>query len=117
MNRSKLSSVARRSISVALAVATVAGAARAADGAFSGRVRAYTTNTHRLYVGSETRVIVDGDGDTDLDCWLYNPAGRLVSRDTDSTDYCVLAAPDVGTHRLVIRNFGDVYNDYIVSKQ
>jgi hypothetical protein len=96
----------------------VAGTAGAAAVILPGHVRAFDTNRHSLYVGrSEAFVMVRGDGDTDLDCWLYNPQGRLVASDTDGTDFCVLAAPDVGTHRLVIRNLGEVYNDYVIWKE
>jgi hypothetical protein len=84
----------------------------------AGRVYAYATNRHSLYVGSsQAFVLIQGDGDTDLDCRLYHPQGQLVSSDTDATDGCVLAASDVGTHNLVIRNLGDVYNDYFVGKE
>jgi hypothetical protein len=111
--------LARRALAAALlALAALAGPAQAAaTNWLSGTVRAFATNQHTLYVGDETRVIVRGDGDTDLDCWLYNPAGRLVSSDTDSTDICVLDAPDYGTHRLVIHNLGDVYNNYVIHRQ
>lgn len=60
---------------------------------------------------------VDGDGDTDLDCYVYNSAGTLVAYDNDLTDYCVLDwyQSSTGTVRLEIRNLGDVYNEYILS--
>ena len=100
-----------------LALASAAGTAGAAAWALGGRVQAFATNRHSLYVGSsEALVVVRGDGDTDLDCWLYNPRGRLVASDTDGTDVCALAAPDVGTHRLVIENLGEVFNDYVIRK-
>jgi hypothetical protein len=81
-------------------------------------VRAFATNRHALYVGlSDDYIAVQGDGDTDLDCRLYNPSGELVASDTRPADVCVLAAPDVGTHTLVVRNLGEVYNDYLIGKQ
>ena len=80
-----------------------------------GRVLAGARNVHTLSIGpADNYVIVQGDGDTDLDCYLYDGAGRLVSSDTDLTDVCVLPAPGVGTHRLVIENLGSVYNDYTI---
>jgi hypothetical protein len=109
--------IARIAAAALLALATAAGTASAANWIRTGRVHAFDTNRHSLYVGpTEATVVVDGDGTTDLDCWLYNPNGRLVSSDTDETDFCVLDAPDVGTHRLVISNLGDVYNDYVITK-
>jgi hypothetical protein len=48
----------------------------------SARAHTFATNRHPLYVGrSEAFFIVRVDYDTDLDCWLYNPGGKLVSRD------------------------------------
>ena len=108
---------ARLSAAVILSLAAT-GTAGATTWVLAGRVRAFDTNRHSLYVGSREAVVtVEGDGTTDLDCWLYNPQGGLAASDTDGTDFCVLAAPDVGTHRLVIRNLGDVYNDYVIRKE
>lgn len=60
---------------------------------------------------------VDGDGDTDLDCYVYNSAGTLVAYDNDLTDYCILDwyQSSTGTVRLQITNLGGVYNQYILS--
>jgi hypothetical protein len=35
-------------------------------------------------------VVVEGDYDTDLDCWLYDENGNIVDSDTDNTDICIL---------------------------
>lgn len=84
----------------------------------SGRVGAGGRNVHTVWVGNyDNFVIVQGDGDTDLDCWLYDSAGNLVSSDTDLTDYCILPSPGIGSHQVVIRNWGVVYNDYTIWKQ
>lgn len=118
MTRSIFSRISRSMRIAVLAIAAVgftAGSARAAAAFFSGRVWAYSTNRHDLFVGlTDNHVVVRGDGDTDLDCWLYDYDGRLVSSDTDGTDVCVLASPGFGMHRVVIRNLGSVYNDYVV---
>ena len=104
-----------RSFVALLALLTSAGLAEAADTLIRRRVFAGSSNTHALYIGRyDNYVIVDGDGDTDLDCWLYSSTGRLVSSDTDATDTCVLPSPGIGTHRVVVRNLGDVYNDYVI---
>lgn len=105
-----------KGIGSAATLAALAGSAEAAASVLAGRVHAFSTNRHTISVGAESQVIVAGDGDTDLDCWRYQN-GRLIRRDVDETDYCILAAPDVGTHQLVIRNLGDVYNDYVVRRQ
>lgn len=67
--------------------------------------------------GERGSIRVDGDGDTDLDCYVYNSAGTLVAYDNDLTDYCVLDwyQSSTGNIRLEIRNLGDVYNEYILS--
>lgn len=67
--------------------------------------------------GERGSIRVDGDGDTDLDCYVYNSSGTLVAYDNDLTDYCILDwyQASTGTIRLEIRNLGDVYNQYILS--
>lgn len=95
--------------------AAPAAAATAGDYRFTDRVAAYGRNVHRLDIGAyDDYVVVRGDQDTDLDCWIYDARGRLVSSDTDETDVCVLATPGVGRHRLVVRNLGGIYNQYTV---
>src|SRR5688500_1679239 len=37
--------------------------------------------------GERGSIRVDGDGDTDLDCYVYNSAGTLVAYDNDLTTY------------------------------
>jgi hypothetical protein len=103
-------------LAAALALA-IPSLVHAADIALRGRVYGNRTNVHAIYVGESTNyVTVRGDGDTDLDCWIYDSYGRLVDSDTDDTDYCVLRTPGIGTHRVVITNNGGVYNDYVVSR-
>src|SRR5271165_5042873 len=41
-----------------------------------------------IYVGHLAEVAVIGDGDTDLDLYVFDPAGRLVGKDDDETDRC-----------------------------
>lgn len=67
--------------------------------------------------GERGSIRVDGDGDTDLDCYVYNSAGTLLAYDNDLTDYCILDwyQSSTGIVRLEIRNLGDVYNEYILS--
>jgi hypothetical protein len=71
----------------------------------------------RFRGGERGSIRVDGDGDTDLDCYVYNSANTLVAYDNDMTDYCILDwyQSSTGTVRLEIRNLGDVYNEYILS--
>ena len=71
----------------------------------------------RFRGGEVGSIRVDGDGDTDLDCYVYNSAGTLVAYDNDLTDYCILDwyQSSTGNVRLEIKNLGDVYNQYILS--
>ena len=115
MPRPTLSRLGRRAAAVLAAVALSATAASAATAALFGRVPGGARNVHALWLGqADNYVVVRGDGGTDLDCYLYDDAGRLVSSDTDDTDVCVLPAPTVGAHRLAIRNLGSVSNYYAI---
>jgi hypothetical protein len=82
------------------------------------RVLARTTDIWNIgFRGGEIGSIrVDGDGDTDLDCYVYS-GGRLVAVDNDYTDYCILDwyQGSTGTVRLEIRNLGAVYNQYVLT--
>ena len=79
------------------------------------RVIAFDTDVWRVWAAAgQTRVVVNGDGDTDLDCWVYDPYGNLVGSDTDGTDLCIIGFrnPTAGNLTIRIRNLGGVYNQY-----
>jgi hypothetical protein len=115
MSRAIFSRLGRRAALVLAAVALSATAATAAGTTIYDRVARGARNVHSLWLGAyDNYLIVQGDGDTDLDCWLYDADGRLVSSDTGATDLCVLPAPTVGAHRLEIRNLGRVSNYYAI---
>ena len=81
----------------------------------AGRVLAFETDTWRVWTSAgDTRVVVEGDGDTDLDCWVYDRFGRLLGQDVDGTDLCIVRFRNQSSGELSIRirNLGDVYNDY-----
>lgn len=90
--------------------------ARGGAQAGSGIVVAGGTNTYHIeFYGKETASVrIRGDGDTDLDCYVYNSSGTLVALDNDRTDFCVLDwyPQYTGPYRIVIRNLGSVYNAY-----
>lgn len=83
------------------------------------RVLANATDTWEINFrgGERGSIRVDGDGDTDLDCYVYNSSGTLIAYDNDLTDYCVLNWHQAyaGGIRLEIKNLGGVYNQYILS--
>ena len=61
-------------------------------------------------------VTVIGDGDTDLDLYVYDNNGNLIDSDTDYTDNCVCTWTPrwTGNFRIKVVNRGRVYNNYIL---
>lgn len=88
-------------------------------GSISRRIDAYSSRTFRFTLrGDEyTRIDVRGDGDTDLDCWLYDENGNEVDSDLDYTDWCILEVRPrwTGAFRLRVSNLGRVWNGAVIS--
>ena len=61
-------------------------------------------------------VTVIGDGDTDLDLYVYDNNGNLIARDADYTDDCIVTFTPrwTGNFRIKIVNRGRVYNRYVL---
>jgi len=82
------------------------------------RVNAYGTDVHTCtFTGGELAIFtVDGDGDTDIDLYVYDSYGDLVGQDIDNTDACVVMWIPSYTqqYRFKIVNRGSVYNDYVI---
>jgi hypothetical protein len=103
--------------SLALSVPGVASAAPR-DGKIAkvDTVRANSTDVYEIefVVGVPVQVHVIGDGDTDIDAFVYDPLGRLVASDTGPTDNChVTFTPAMaGKYTIKIKNLGGVYNRY-----
>ena len=80
------------------------------------RAEANSSNTHRMRVrrGQNVRVVVEGEGDTNLDLFVYDPYGVEVSRDTRPDDSCVayFRANAGGLYTMRVTNLGDVWNQY-----
>lgn len=80
------------------------------------RVDAHGTDVYRvrLWEDEVTAITVSGDGDTDLDLFVYDENGNLVASDTDGTDRCrVHITPRwTGQFRIEVENLGSVYNEY-----
>jgi hypothetical protein len=107
----------RRIFVLACALLLIVGAAAPALAQYfrTGRVLAFGTDTWRVWApAGYTRVMVDGDGDTDLDCWVYDRFGNVLGQDIDSTDLCIINFRNWSSGSLTIRvrNLGSVYNDY-----
>lgn len=82
------------------------------------RVLGGRTDTYKLRFGrGASSAMISGDGDTDLDCYVYDREGNLVARDTDYTDDCVLTwhAAYTGDFTIKIENRGIVYNEYFMA--
>lgn len=64
--------------------------------------------------GEFAEVAVVGDGDTDLDLYIYDENGNLIDSDIDYTDacYCSFVPSWTGSFRVKIVNRGSVYNRY-----
>ncbi len=82
----------------------------------SDRVNAGCTDVYtvRCRGGESTTVIVSGDGDTDLDLYVYDENGNLITYDNDGSDDCVVSFNPrwTGPFRIKIKNLGRVYNRY-----
>ncbi len=82
-------------------------------------VLAHSTDYYNItFRGGETAsVLVSGDGDTDLDLYIYDQYGNLVAKDDDYTDTCLCTWTPrrTATYRIKIVNRGGVYNHYSLS--
>ena len=78
--------------------------------------RSYTYYDAKFWANEIAEVVVSGDGDTDLDLYVYDENGNLIASDTDYTDDCyVRFAPRwTGLFRIKIVNRGGVYNNYAI---
>jgi hypothetical protein len=106
---------------VLLAMSVVPALAGAVGGPKYGRYRvgAHSSRTFTVsFYGGETgRVAVSGDGDTDLDLYVYDALGNLIAADEDETDDCVVSwVPRwTGSFTIKVVNRGDVYNDFVIA--
>ena len=70
------------------------------------------------FVGGEVAaVVVSGDGDTDLDLYVFDENGTLVASDDDGTDECRVSfiPRRTGRFTIVVVNRGNVYNRYVLA--
>ncbi len=70
-----------------------------------------------LAAGEQTLVAVVGDGDTDLDLYVYDENGHLIGSDTDRTDRCLVTLRPkwTGVFRIEVCNLGYVQNRYAIA--
>ena len=101
------------SVSMPVFAGAVGGAR---SGHFSVNAGATDSFTMRFYGGQLASVIVQGDGDTDLDVYVYDAAGNLITKDDDYGDSCVVQWRPywTGMFRIKVVNRGTVYNNYSI---
>lgn len=84
-----------------------------------GRVygKAYTDYEIKFWASELAEVIVIGDGDNDLDLYIYDQNGNLIASDTDYTDQCVCrwVPAWTGAFRIRIVNRGAIYSDFAIA--
>lgn len=80
------------------------------------KLPARSTHTYSISFrgGEEAVILVEGDGDTDLDLFVYDENDNLVGSDTDRTDLCLVRWTPRWTGKFTVRvvNLGYVYNVY-----
>lgn len=61
-------------------------------------------------------ILVSGDGDTDLDLYVYDSNGNIIAQDTDYSDDCYVRWVPAWTGRYIVKivNRGPVYNRYVL---
>jgi hypothetical protein len=108
-----------------LALANRVKPAPASRGAIGGPRRSTTSvsaNSVDVFTirfrGYESAIVaLRGDGDTDLDLYIYDDNGNLVARDDDYTDGCVASWTPryTGVFTIRVKNRGSVYNRYTLA--
>jgi len=78
----------------------VGGPGEAVEIVYAGEVDEYTI---WFRADEVAQVVVDGDGSSDLDLFVYDENGNPVASDTDYTDYCVATWVPRWTGRYFIR--------------
>lgn len=71
----------------------------------------------KFWASELAEVVVVGDGDNDLDLYIYDQNGNLIASDTDYTDQCVCRwVPSwTGAFTVKIVNRGAIYSNYVIA--
>jgi len=72
--------------------------------------------TIKFWRGELAEIYLSGDGDTDLDLYVYDESGNLIDWDDDYTDDCYVSWVPRWTGSYVVKvvNRGRVYNRYVL---
>lgn len=81
-------------------------------------VNGSSTDTYQIsfIAGELAEILVSGDGDTDLDLYVYDSNGNLIEQDSDYSDDCYVCWVPKWTGRYIVKivNRGPVYNRYVI---
>ena len=81
-------------------------------------VNGNSTDTYNISFIADylAEILVSGDGDTDLDLYVYDSNGNLIASDTDYTDDCYVSWVPRWTGKFIVRivNRGPLYNRYVI---
>jgi hypothetical protein len=81
-------------------------------------VLSHSTDVYRWTFrgGEHAAVGVVGDGDTDIDLYVYDGNGNYIGSDTDITSQCLVEWTPrwTGTFIIMVKNLGSVYSDYLI---
>jgi hypothetical protein len=72
---------------------------------------------HVSFAGGESATVaISGDGDTDLDLYVYDENGNLVASDLSTSDTAAVSWTPAwsGDFRIEVKNRGSVYNAYSI---
>lgn len=102
----------------------MAAAAEGTRGATNGPIEHYDrilANDYDLYnisfrAGELAEVAVIGDGDTDLDLYIYDANGNFIVSDTSYSGNCYVSWVPRWTGNFIVKivNRGNVYNNYVL---
>lgn len=86
------------------------------SGTFKLSANSYHTFRYKFYANSEASLMVSGDGDTDLDVYVYDANGNLITKDDDYSDDCICTWYPAWTGAFTIKviNRGNVWNRYSI---
>ena len=102
------------------AKASAAGTLGSTRGAITHRdrvsARAYDDFVVNFYGGEVARVAIVGDGDTDMDLYIYDQNGHEITRTSGPGSNCLVQFVPrwTGPFRVRVVNLGYVYSDYIL---
>ena len=81
-------------------------------------IPAFSTQTHRIWLNpGYAEIGISGDGDTDLDLYIYDGYGNQVDRRNNYGDdeYAAVSIARGGYFKVIVKNLGGVYNDYVLA--